>query len=437
MKTVKYTNPIIKGYAPDPSICTDGEGNYFIATSSFATYPGIPIYHSVDMVNWKLVSYAANNFDLGKTGTNGGLWAPTLRYINGMYYMIVLNKFGKDFFVTRTKDPLKGEWSEPAYIIKDDRGIEGPSLNEFGIDPDLFQDVDGKVYMNYTNEIMKDTGEYAAETTEDELRVTVFEAWEIDLETIYNETDIKDHLKEANKSIGTKFNKKKFLKCKNKFEIWRGFSDVFEEGSHIYRIGEYYYVLLAEGGTWVNHMATIARKPVVKGLQGDHDEWEVCPIWLNAPSIQKFKDKPKIQKEIVCDNVVSDPCLPHNPLVNNGGDTFITTTGHADMVEDKNGNWWLVCLGRRPNKKPDLARETYLAPVEFIDGWPLVNGGKIIEEYMEGPFVSEGTPYSTSFFYDFSMDALHPEWNYMRNQNLIKYGFKASGLTIFTEKKKN
>ena len=89
----KIVNPIIPGFYPDPSICRAGE-EYYIACSSFELCPGIPIFHSRDLVHWKQICYAItpeNGLHVEKNSMVGGLMAPTLRYHQGTYYIINTN----------------------------------------------------------------------------------------------------------------------------------------------------------------------------------------------------------------------------------------------------------------------------------------------------------------------------------------------------------
>jgi xylan 1,4-beta-xylosidase len=87
--TLKYCNPIIKGFHPDPSICRVGE-DYYIVTSSFEYFPGIPVFHSRDLVNWTQIGNCvkgAGKFPLDNVKDSGGIWAPTIRYDKGVFYV--------------------------------------------------------------------------------------------------------------------------------------------------------------------------------------------------------------------------------------------------------------------------------------------------------------------------------------------------------------
>ena len=129
-------NPIIPGFAPDPSICAVGE-DYYLVTSSFAYFPGVPIYHSKDLVNWRQIGNILDRksqLNLEGAEQSEGIFAPNIRYHNGVFYMITTNISGGGNFIVTATDP-SGEWSEPYFLE-----------NAPGIDPSLFFDDDGKCY---------------------------------------------------------------------------------------------------------------------------------------------------------------------------------------------------------------------------------------------------------------------------------------------------
>ena len=134
-----YRNPIISGFAPDPSICRVGD-DFYLINSTFEYFPGIPVYHSRDLVNWKLIANALHsvnqNVVMDSINSSAGIHAPTIRYHKGLFYIITTNNLnGKMInFIITAEDP-KGPWSK-AYILKDVPGI----------DPSLFFDDDGKVW---------------------------------------------------------------------------------------------------------------------------------------------------------------------------------------------------------------------------------------------------------------------------------------------------
>ena len=114
---MKYKNPVISGYNPDPSICRVGE-DYYIVNSSFEFFPGVPVYHSRNLVNWELKGYCLereSQLSLHGCKPSGGIYAPTLRYHNGTFFMTTTNTSGKGNFIVHTTDLEKG-WSEPAWV---------------------------------------------------------------------------------------------------------------------------------------------------------------------------------------------------------------------------------------------------------------------------------------------------------------------------------
>ncbi|MBQ3150426.1 MAG: glycoside hydrolase family 43 protein [Clostridia bacterium] len=215
-----YENPIIPGFYPDPSICRVGE-DYYLVNSSFEFYPGVPLWHSRDLFNWKQTGYVLNRksqLPLEHSGTSGGIYAPTIRYHNGRFYMITTNvSDGGNFFVWT--DDINGDWSDPVY------------LDQGGIDPSIFWDDDGRVYYQGTHR--------------DELDRNCIGQYEFDIET------------------GKRLSETKVL--------WHGTGGKCPEGPHMYKLNGYYYLLLAEGGTEYGHMVTIGRSKSVWG------PFESCP----------------------------------------------------------------------------------------------------------------------------------------------------------------
>jgi alpha-N-arabinofuranosidase len=127
---ITYHNPVIPGFHSDPSICRAGE-DYYLVTSTFEYFPGIPVYHSKDLVNWELIGHCIHRKEQFPQGMN--IYACTIRYHEGTFYMITTDINGMGNFYMTASDPA-GPWSDPM-------AIDLP-----GIDPDLFFDDDGKVY---------------------------------------------------------------------------------------------------------------------------------------------------------------------------------------------------------------------------------------------------------------------------------------------------
>jgi alpha-N-arabinofuranosidase len=201
-----FQNPIISGFYPDPSICRVGD-DYYTVHSSFEYFPGVPIFHSKDLVHWGQIGYcltSKSQLNLEHARASGGIYAPTLRYHNGTFYMITtLVDAGGNFFVTATNPA--GPWSEPVWV---DRS---------GMDPSLLFDDDGKVY--YTRHEGQGDG-YIAQA-------------EIDIKTGKLTEPVK--------------------------KIWGGAGGVWVEGPHLYKINGKYFLMVSEGGTSYDHRVTVAR----------------------------------------------------------------------------------------------------------------------------------------------------------------------------------
>ena len=110
-------NPIIRGFNPDPSICRVGD-DFYLVTSTFEFFPGVPIYHSRDLAHWRLIGHCLTRpeqLKLDGIRASGGIYAPTLRYHEGTFYMITtLVDGGGNFLVTAPA--ITGPWSSPVWI---------------------------------------------------------------------------------------------------------------------------------------------------------------------------------------------------------------------------------------------------------------------------------------------------------------------------------
>lgn len=332
-----FNNPILPGFYPDPSICRVGE-EYYMITSSFAFFPGIPIFKSTDLVNWEQIGHVLNRksqLNLEGAGYSGGIFAPTIRYHEGVFYVITTNTGNGGNFIVTAKDP-KGPWSDPYWL----EGAEG-------IDPSLFFDDDGRVY--YTGTRTLENPEYMGD----------HEIWlqEIDLNSM--------------KLIG-----------KN-YVLWKGTlkDAAFVEGPHLYKINGIYYLLISEGGTEHYHSITIARSKEILGTYEGN---------------------------------AANPILTHRHL---GKSYPISNAGHGDLVESQNGEWYMVALASRPygGYYKNLGRETFLIPVAWEDGWPIVSPGtgKIEFAYdtpnLPASFVNESETRD-----DFDNEVLNCNWNTIR-----------------------
>lgn len=218
-----FYNPVLAGWYSDPSICTNGDGDYFLVTSTFTFFPGVPIFHSRDLVNWKQIGHVLSRpsqlRNMEKQHVSGGIFAPAIAYnpTNKTYYMITTNVGDGNFFV-KTKDPF-GEWSDPIML---------PEV--LGIDPAFFFDEDGKGYIVNNDDAPDGKPEYPGHRT---VRVVEFDP-------------------ATDKCVGErKIVVNKGCRPEEK-PIWC-------EGPHIYKEKGKYYLMTAEGGTGGWHSEVIYR----------------------------------------------------------------------------------------------------------------------------------------------------------------------------------
>ena len=295
--SVEAKNPILPGFFPDPSMCAVGD-DYYLVNSSFVYFPALPIMHSKDLAHWELIGNALDRNSQAQffnDEVSRGMFAPTIRYNNGKFYIICTNVSHKNNFVVTADDP-RGPWSEPIFLEKLD-----------GIDPSLFFDDDGKLYFIGTHpnpEGCKYNGD-----------------WYIYIQELDPETF---------ECIGEHKN------------VWNGAMKGvhWPEGPHLYKIGEYYYIIHAEGGTGPEHAVSVARSK---------DVW--------GPYENNFKN----------------PIFTHRHL---GVKYPIQYVGHADLIQAANGAYYMCMLATRPvNGYTTMGRETFLARVIFENDWPVVNPG--------------------------------------------------------------
>lgn len=220
--SVAAKNPIMPGFYPDPSICAV-DGDYYLVCSSFSYFPGLPILHSRDLAHWEQIGSVLDResqLPLENSGHSAGLFAPTIRYYDGTFYVICTNVSHGGNFIVTAQNP-EGPWSEPYYI-------EGAD----GIDPSLFFDEDGTCYYIGTHpnpEGCRYNGD-----------------WYIWIQ----ELDLKEM-----KLVGEHKN------------VWNGAmrNIIWPEGPHLYKKDGYYYIMHAEGGTGPDHAVTVCRSRSIWG----------------------------------------------------------------------------------------------------------------------------------------------------------------------------
>jgi alpha-N-arabinofuranosidase len=213
---MKYQNPIIRGFNPDPSICRVGR-NFYLVTSSFEYFPGLPIYHSTDLVNWKLVGHCVDRLEqlpLDKAKSSGGVWAPTLRYSNGMFY-VTATFDGIGNFIMYSEKADSG-WSNPIWTNMD------------GIDPSMYFE-NGEMY-------------YCANDIGTRFKKYVSEGISV-----------------------AKMNPKTGQVIGDIHRVWEGCGGGWIEAPHIYKYNDWYYLMCSEGGTSYGHSIVIAKSKEILG----------------------------------------------------------------------------------------------------------------------------------------------------------------------------
>ena len=378
-----FINPIINGGYPDPSIVRV-ENDFYIVNSSFEYFPALPIHHSKDLVNWELIGYGIDRPSQGTGKVNlydvqqqGGIHAPSIRYHDGLFYIVTTNVYSPVDkskptemvnFILTAKNPA-GPWSDP-YVI------EGAP----GIDPDIFFDDNGKVWFVGTH----DTG--------NPNKNGIGEIWiqELDL----NNWKLKGQ----------------------RHSIWRGAcGGCCVEGPHIYKQYGRYYLMVAEGGTSYNHAVMIASS---KNIEGPYDSNPKNPIltsrhlsnnnWVHSTGhadLVQLKDKRWYMVSLGIRNEMDSTS-------NMGRETHLMPV----VWEEAWDNWVEVEKGR-------------WEPV--IIKWPVVapNTGKV-ERNTSIPFLEKKQNINYSFYDDFTSSKLDLQWNFRRVPRENTYELNSKNKTL-------
>jgi xylan 1,4-beta-xylosidase len=313
-----FANPVIAGFFPDPSVCRVG-GDYYLACSSFEYFPGVPVFHSLDLVHWEQIGNARQWPLPESTPSSGGVYAPTLRHHGGLFWLISADASGSTVLVTAAN--AAGPWSDPLTIA----GVNG-------VDPDIAWDEEGRCWCSYAG----------------------IEQVRIDPRT--------------GQALG------------EPRRIWSGTPGArYPEAPHLYRIGDFWYLLIAEGGTERGHCVSVARSPSPDG------PFEPCP---------------------------ANPVLSHRST-----SRPVQNTGHADLIQAPDGSWWMVLLGVRPRGGTPgwhtLGRETYLVPVRWADGWPIPGAAEPAMAAPPWPPRPAAAPPARD---DFDSAGLDPHWVSVRSR---------------------
>ena len=321
-------NPILRGFHPDPSIIRIGD-DYYIATSTFEWWPGVRLHHSRDLVHWELIEYPLNRIsqlDLRGVGASQGIWAPCLTYDQGTFYLVytIVRSFYCNMYDTEnylvTAQDIHGPWSDPV------------ALNNFGFDPSLFHDEDGRKYM------------------------------------VSMVTDHRVPKKYAGRLVLQEFDPVKMAMTGPVKDIYRA-DHIFLEGPHIFRRKDWYYLFAADTGTGEAHGQTILRS---KCVWGPYEMYQ-------ADFMQRESDK----------EAYSILTSRHHE------DILLQKSGHCDLVETKEGEWYAVHLcgraGRDRNpadakrfpgsRRYMIGRETAIQKMRWTqDDWLVMESGDTVPQ---------------------------------------------------------
>jgi xylan 1,4-beta-xylosidase len=361
----EYRNPILAGFHPDPSI-VGVDGDYYLVNSSFTYFPGLPVFHSRDLVSWTQIGHAIerpSQMSFDGLAISEGIFAPAISHHDGTFYIITTFVQGGGNFIITATDPA-GPWTDPVYL---------PSVN--GIDPSLFFDDDGRAYV-------VNNGPPIGPPLYNGHRALWIQEYDV----------------AAGEMIGPRE------------LIVNGGVDLSEEpiwieAPHIYKVDGRYILIAAEGGTAEAHSEVVFRSDSPFGPYVPYGE---------------------------------NPILTQRHLPPTRPDP-ITSTGHADFVETPAGEWWAVFLGARPyeGNHYNTGRETFLLPVRWEDGWPVMLTGMEVVPYVHerptlAPQPEPEIPTTGNFTVldEFEDPDLAPYWNFIRTPHSRWYTLEGGSLTI-------
>lgn len=338
---MQLQNPVLRGFNPDPSFLRVGD-DYYLATSTFEWFPGVALYHSRDLVNWRMLGHGLtrkSQLDMTGIPDSGGIWAPALSMHDGVYYLvytIVRNRVGAfrdvhNYLVTAPA--ITGPWSEPIF------------LNSSGFDPSLFHDDDGRKWVvNVQWNHRPDRSRFAGIVLQE-----------------YSPTE--------RRLIGPMFN------------IFRKVPLI--EGPNIYKANDFYYLMLAEGGTDWNHGISMARSRSICG------PYDIDP----QPLVLTSRKSPGVA---------------------------LQKAGHGELIQTQSGRWYLAHLCSRPlypYRRCPLGRETAIQEVIWsTDHWlRLKSGGTDPQNQCDVPEEINPHPWPTEpDCDDFNSPQLSPHWQSLR-----------------------
>ena len=336
----RFTNPVIAGDYPDPAIIRV-EDDYYCVHSTFQYFPGVPVMHSRDLVHWRTIGHVLtrpSQLDLADYGDSCGVWAPDIEFHEGRFY-VAYPLFYEDAAGSTTlsihlvwAEQAQGPYSDPVTLLTTE------TSDGCYIDPGLFFDDDGRKYLLWAG------------------------AWMQDL------SDDMTHV------VG------------ERRQLWPGTGLPWGgEGPHLLKHNGWYYVTIAEGGTFFGHCQTLARS---------------CHLW--GPY---------------------EPC-PENPILRQADPrASIQKAGHGKFVRTPGGEWWTVFLGGRPlhERYCVLGRETFLSPLEYTaDEWFRVAPRRAPQLRYPLPSLH---PHSASDpgKDDFNAESLSPVWEWVRTPEPVAH----------------
>ena len=353
-----FTNPILAGFYPDPSICRV-DSDYYLVNSTFSYFPGIPVFHSKDLVNWKLIGYVMNRpeqMDLTGLGVSRGIFAPAIRFYKGTFYVTCTLVDAGGNFVVKSNKP-EGPYINPVWI---------PQIN--GIDPSMFFDDIGKAYIVYNSVAPDNKPLYEGHRT--------IRMYEFDLDSLKVTGQEKILV-----NGGTDLSKE----------------PVWIEGPHIYKLNRHYYLMAAEGGTGDQHSEVIFRS---ENVDGPYIPCEKNPILTQRNLDPKRKDPiTSTGHADLVETLNGDwlavflGCRPYPPVeegyYNTGRETFLAP---VKWIDDSEGVSWPVI-------NPDFEEVQYHYP------YPVNNAENI-----------SNRPYSGNFKIkdDFDTEKLNLDWMFLR-----------------------
>lgn len=346
-------NPILPGFNPDPCICRKGD-DYYLAVSTFEWFPGIPIYHSKDLKNWELYTHVLTDdetVDLKKLPSAKGIWAPCLTYCEeeDLFYVIygVMNSMNARYFDVNnyliTATDIKGPWSEPVY------------LHSSGFDASILHD-NGKKYI------------------------------------VSLEWETREGYEKPGAICMVEYDPEKKEIIGYPKRIWNGGTDRgCIEAPHLYKRGDYYYIMCAEGGTGYNHCVTMGRS---KEIWGPYAADPTNPIVTSVPGESNERHDPDHLKPRY-----------YNP------DSILQKSGHGSVVDTQNGETYLVHLCARPfvpELRCTLGRETAIQKMIWTDDqWlRMASGGNLAEVLVEASNLPEVPVKQIPDFDDFNEEEL-------------------------------